>query len=122
MAWKNYRELIAWQKAMDAAEEIYKVVKKLPKMELFAMSDQMRRAAVSVPSNIAEGQARSSKKEFAWFLSVAQGSRAELETQLMLAVKIGYLPATDIEKALGLLEEISKLLTVLMHSQRPSLK
>jgi len=122
MAWKNYRELIAWQKAMEAAEEVYKVVKKLPKEELYAMADQMRRAAVSIPSNIAEGQGRGSKKEFAWFLSVAQGSRAELETQLMLAVKIGYLPATDIEKALGLLEEISKLLTVLMHSQRPSLK
>ena len=118
MAWKNFRELFAWQKAMDAAEEIYKLVKKLPKEELYAMSDQLRRAAVSVPSNIAEGQGRSSKKEFAWFLSVAQGSKAELETQLLLAVKVGYLSNADIEKAMSLLEEESKLITTLMYSQR----
>jgi len=84
MGWKNYRDLIVWQKAMDVATEIYKICKKLPKEELFALSDQMRRAAVSIPSNIAEEQARISKNEFIRLLSIAQGSRAELETQLLL--------------------------------------
>ena len=118
MAWSDYRELIAWQKAMEAAAEVYKVVKKLPKEEIFALSDQMRRAAVSIPSNIAEGQSRSSKKEFAWFLSIAQGSKSELETQLLLSAKIGYLLDSDIKSAIGLLEETGKLLTSLIQSQR----
>jgi len=120
MAWKNYRDLIVWQKAMDVATEIFKISKKLPQEELFALSDQIRRAAVSIPSNIAEGQARISKKEFIRFLSIAQGSRSELETQLLLAVKVGYLSDSDIDKVMGLLEETGKLLTSLIHSQRPS--
>ena len=121
MAWKNYQELIVWQKATDLAVEIYKVAKKLPKEELYVLSDQMRRAAVSIPSNIAEGQSRSSKKEFIYFLSIALGSKAELETQLLLAVRIGYLVDPDIDKAMGLLAETGKLLSSLIHSQRRSL-
>ena len=121
MAWKNYQELIAWQKAMEAATEVYKVVKKLPKEEIFALSEQMRRAAVSIPSNIAEGHSRSSKKEFVWFLSIALGSKSELETQLLLSVKVGYLSDSDIESAIGLLAETGKLLTSLIKSQRSPL-
>ena len=120
MAWKNYQELIVWQKAMDVAAEIYHIVKKLPKEECFSLSDQMRRAAVSIPSNIAEGQARSSKKEFIHFLSIALGSKSELETQLLLSVKVGYLLDSEIEKAIGLLAETGKLLTALIRSQRIS--
>ena len=120
MAWKSYTELIVWQKAMEAAEEVYLLVKKLPKEELFALSDQMRRAAISIPSNIAEGQSRGSKKEFVRFLSIALGSKSELETQLLLSVKIGYLSNSDIERAIGLLAETGKLLTSLIHSLRPS--
>jgi len=121
MAWKNYRELIVWQKAMEAATEVYQIVKKLPKEELFVLSNQMRRAAISIPSNIAEGQARGSKKEFVRFLSIAQGSRSELETQLLLGVKIGYFSESDIDKVIGLLSETSKLLISLIHSQSASL-
>jgi len=118
MAWKNYQELIVWQRAMELAAEVYQVVKKLPKEELFSLSDQMRRSAVSIPSNIAEGQARSTKKEFVRFLAIALGSKSELETQLLLSVKVGYLHDSDIEKAIGLLTETGKLLSALLHSQR----
>ena len=120
MTYKNYQELIVWQKAMEAAVEVYQVAKKLPKEELFILSAQMRRAAVSVPSNIAEGQSRNSKKDFVRFLHIAQGSKSELETQLLLAVKIGYLSNSDIEKAVGLLSETGKLLTSLILSQHPN--
>ena len=121
MAWKNYQELIVWQKAMEAAAEIYKVAKKLPKEELYVLSAQMRRAAVSIPSNIAEGQARNSNKEFVRFLSVAQGSKSELETQLLLSLKVGYLSDSDIDKAMELLAETGKLITSMIISQ-PSIR
>ena len=80
----GYKDLIVWQKSMDLVDEIYRLVKFLPKEETYALSDQMRRAAVSVPSNIAEGYERKSPKEFANFLSIARASRAELETQICI--------------------------------------
>jgi len=83
----NYQDLIVWQKAMELAEIVYVLARKLPKEELFALSDQMRRAAISIPSNIAEGHARNSTKEFIQFLSIAKGSTAEIETQLLLCVR-----------------------------------
>ena len=83
---KSYKDMIVWQKAMELAIEIYKLVKLLPKEETYALSDQMRRAAVSIPSNIAEGQSRSGTKEFVQFLSIAKGSNAELFTQLLMAL------------------------------------
>ena len=78
---QSFQDLIIWQKAMDLVIEVYNLVKELPKEEQYALSDQMRRAAVSIPSNIAEGQSRNSTKEFIQFLSVAKGSNAELQTQ-----------------------------------------
>ena len=114
MGVQSYRDLIVWQKAMEMTAEVYKIVKKLPKEETYSLSDQMRRAAVSIPSNIAEGQARNSRKEFINFLSIAKGSKAELETQLHLCVKIGYLANMDINPTLELLAEISKMLSALI--------
>ena len=114
MGVKSYQELIVWQKAMEAAQLIYALVKKLPKEELFCLSDQMRRASVSIPSNIAEGQARNSTKEFVQFLAIAKGSKAELETQLLLCVKVGYLADTDILEAMLLLQEVGKMLGALI--------
>ena len=114
MAVKTYTELLVWQKAMELTAEVYRIVKKLPKEELFALSAQMRRAAVSIPSNIAEGQARISTKEFLNFLSIAKGSKAELETQLMLCVKVGYLVNSDIAAAMQLGQEVGKMITALM--------
>src|SRR5574344_2191810 len=116
MAVQNYQELIVWQKAMEMTKQIYLVVKKLPKEELYALSDQMRRAAISIPSNIAEGQARNSTKEFLQFLAIATGSKAELETQLLLCVKVGYLADTDISEAMQMLQEVSKMLNALSKS------
>ena len=107
----NYRELLVWQKAMKLGVIIYKLVDKLPKKELYSLSDQMRRAAVSIPSNIAEGHSRYTKKDFAHFLVIARGSKSELETQLLLCVEVGYLKEADILEAMNLLTELSKMLT-----------
>ncbi|MBP3366052.1 MAG: four helix bundle protein [Treponema sp.] len=110
MAVQSYKELLIWQKGMQIAKEIYSLVKKLPKEEIYALSDQMRRAAVSIPSNIAEGQSRNSTKEFIHFLSITNGSKAELETQLILCKEIGYLTEEEIQPVMNLLQEESKML------------
>ena len=114
MTVKNYRELIVWQKSMTAVKLLYSLVKKLPKEEMFALSDQMRRCAVSIPSNIAEGQQRSGGSEFARFITYAQGSRAELETQLLICVSIGYLSDDDISELMQVLDEINRMLSSLV--------
>ena len=114
MALKSYKELKVWQKAMDLTVEIYRLVKLLPKSEIYVLSDQMRRAAISIPSNIAEGQGRSSVKEYAKFLSFARGSQTELETQLQICLRLDYFSEKDAEIALNLCEEISKMLVVMM--------
>jgi len=113
---KDFKDLIVWQKAMDLVEEVYRLVKKLPKEELFALSDQMRRSAISIPSNIAEGQGRNSTKEFIQFLAIAKGSKSELETQLLLCVKINYLNNSEIETAINLIQEVGKMLNSLQKS------
>lgn len=115
---RDYKDLIVWQKSMDLGVEVYRMVKKLPKEERFAMSDQLRRAAISIPSNIAEGQSRNSIKEFIYFLSIAKGSKAELETQLLLCEKTNYLKNSDIEEALNMMTEIGKMLNSLQKSLR----
>lgn len=87
---KSYKNLVVWQKAMDLVVEVYTLVKKLPKEEKYALSDQMRRSVVSIPSNIAEGYTRNSTTEYLRFLSIANGSRTELETQLIIYVSNIY--------------------------------
>ncbi|HCS87754.1 MAG TPA: four helix bundle protein [Bacteroidales bacterium] len=109
----SYSQLLVWQKAMDVTAVVYRLVRQLPKEELYALSDQMRRCAVSIPSNIAEGHTRHSVSEYTHFISIAQGSRAELETQLLLCVRVGYLSSADIEQAMSMLEEIGKMLSAI---------
>ena len=92
------------------------MVKGLPKEEMYELSSQMRRAAVSIPSNIAEGQARWSKKEFLNFLSTARGSCAELQTQMLLCVRVGFVTKQDIQLALDISYEVSKMLSSLIVS------
>jgi four helix bundle protein len=99
---------------MEVAAMVYQITKKLLKEEIYSLTNQMRRAAVSIPSNIAEGQARRSIKEFMQFLRIAQGSKAELETQLLLCQKIKYLSDSDITEMMRLLQEIGKMLTSLI--------
>jgi four helix bundle protein len=116
MANSSYKDLIVWQKSMDLTTEVYKLVKLLPREELYGLSDQMRRAAVSIPSNIAEGQDRRSGKDFKSFLSIARGSKAELETQIEVCVRVGYLKEAEVEKALSLLAEIGRMTTALINN------
>jgi four helix bundle protein len=113
MTIKSYKDLDVWQKSMDMAREIYTLVRLLPSEELYGLSNQMRRAAVSVPSNIAEGNARNSTKEYSYFLSVARGSVAELETQLQLCSMLGYILDEKVKPCLDLLGEIGKMTTAL---------
>ena len=103
---RNYRDLIVWQNAIKLAKAIYKLTEKFPKQETYALADQIRRAAVSVPSNIAEGQARKLPGDFRRFLHIALGSLAEMDTQLVLAQEFGYLSKDDIE---GIDEQIQDL-------------
>ena len=113
---KSFRDLHVWQKAMALAKSVYCVVKYLPREETYGLSDQMRRAAVSIPSNIAEGQARQTKKELQ-FLWIARGSSAELETQLQLAIDLGYLdgvPEEQMKTLFQLSDEVSRMLYTLI--------
>ena len=114
MKLQNYKEFIVWQKAMDLTVEVYQLVKLLPREETYALSDQMRRAVVSIPSNIAEGQGRNSTREFINFLSIARGSQAELDTQLQICLRLNYMTETQLEVALGLSEELRKMLNSLI--------
>lgn len=115
----NYKELKVWQKAMDLTVEVYKLVKLLPKEETYALSDQMRRAVVSIPSNIAEGQGRNSDKEFIQFLSIARGSLWELETQIEICLRIGYIDQSPETNIYNLIAEISKMINALSNSLKP---
>jgi four helix bundle protein len=114
MSGSNYRDLQVWQKAMDLAEEVYVHIKKLPREEKYELSSQIRRAAVSIPSNIAEGQVRFSTKEFLNFLSIARGSNAELQTQLLLCGRFGYLDEVSVDKLLSSSYEIDKMICSLV--------
>ena len=105
---QGYQSLAVWQKAMELAREIYMLTDKLPQKEQFSLADQMRRAAISVPSNIAEGFRRPSKKDYAHFVSMAHGSLSELETQVLLARDL-YL-RLSCAKALALSDEIGRML------------
>ena len=108
MCVQNYRELIVWQKAMDLVTEVYCLTRLFPREELYGLTNQIRRAVVSIPSNIAEGQARKSTAEFRNFLSIAQGSRAEVDTQILIAIRLQYLTETQAQTALALLMELKK--------------
>lgn len=111
----NYQELIVWQKSMDLADEIYKIAKMLPKEEIHGLSDQLRRASISVPSNIAEGHGRGSDKEFVKFLTISRGSIQEVETQILLCVRINLIPESVAENVISLISEIRKMLNSLIN-------
>ncbi|MED9968386.1 MAG: four helix bundle protein [Ruminococcus sp.] len=111
---KNYTDLLVWQKSMDLVEEVYRSIRCLPKDEIYALSSQIRRAVVSIPSNIAEGQQRRSTKDFVYFLSVARGSNAELQTQLYICRRLGYLQKSQIEPSIQLSNEIGRMLNSLI--------
>jgi four helix bundle protein len=110
---QDYQDLLVWQKSMDLVAEVHKIVGLLPLNEQYALSSQIRRAAVSVPANIAEGFGRWHKKEFVRFLLVANGSAKELETHLLISVRLGFLKREAIEKAVQMGKEASKMIFAL---------
>lgn len=114
----NYRGLIVWQKAMSLAKDIYTMTGNFPKSQQFVLANQMQRAAISIPSNIAEGYNRQYTSEYRQFLSIAYGSAAELETQILLAMELGYVIRQDIDCPLAKLEEISKMLHTMVKNRK----
>jgi four helix bundle protein len=113
---KNYRELIVWQKAMDLVVEVYTVSKSFPREEVYGLTSQLRRAAVSVPSNIAEGQGRRTTADFLRHLSISYGSLREVETQMLIAARLRYLTDRRCQDVLNMAAEVGRLLNGLMSS------
>jgi four helix bundle protein len=113
---RHYKELLVWQKGMALTKLVYDLTGRFPADERFGLTSQLRRAAVSVPSNIAEGQARHGTGEFLQFLSHAQGSLAEIETQLLLAVELGFCKQASVEASLGEIGQMQRMMAALKRS------
>lgn len=107
---QTHKDLIVWQKSVDLVLDIYKITETFPKEERYGLTSQLRRATVSIPSNIAEGKYRGSRKDFAHFLRIALGSSAEIETQILVANKLGWLKEKDFVRISTLLSEVGKML------------
>jgi len=107
---EDYRDLIVWKRSMELVRAVYALTKQLPKEEIFALSNQLRRAVVSVPSNIAEGYGRNSKQDYLRFLNIARGSKNEVETQLQICQMLGYLKQEDLADTLAVCTEVGKML------------
>ncbi len=115
----TYRDLRVWQNAMELTIRVHKASSTFPRIEQFGLTSQIRRAAVSIPSNIAEGKGRHSDREFSQFLLHARGSLLEVETQLMLASELGYLSKKDAQALLSECAKVGKALAGLLNSMRP---
>ena len=122
MTVQDYRQLEVWQFAMELAEKCYLATKGFPKEELFGLVSQIRRAAASIPANIAEGQGRAHTKEFLNHLSIARGSLMELETHLTLSQRVELLQLVELEKLLALTDRISRMLSGLRKALEQRLK
>jgi len=115
---QHFKDLIAWQKAMDLVNAVYDATETFPKKEVYSLTDQIRRAAVSIPSNVAEGQAHYSNREFLHYLRHSRGSLAELETQIMIAQRRNYLPQAQAAELLKRADEVGRILSGLIDSFR----
>ena len=111
---KPHKNLEAWKQSVGLVVEIYKITKEFPNQEMYGITNQVRRAAISVPSNIAEGAARQTKKEFANFLHVAQGSLSELDTQIEIASRLGYIDIQSRKVLEDRMQPIDKMITGLI--------
>ena len=111
---EDYKDLFVWKRGMELVQTVYRVARQLPKDEIFALSSQIRRASISIPSNIAEGYGRSSPADYKRFLSIARGSAYEVETQLLLCVSLNYVSQAEVETAIKLVNEIIRMLNVLI--------
>jgi len=113
---RSYKDLVAWQKAIELVTVVYRETKNFPREEQFGLTSQIRRAAVSIPSNIAEGQARLTRGEFRHFLGQARGSLMELQTQIQIAQNLGYILKTDAQSLFEAAGEVGRLLNGLLNS------
>ena len=113
---KNYSELIVWQKAMDLATAVYEVTKAFPREEQYGLASQLKRAVVSISCNIAEGQGRRTTKDFVHYLYTANGSLRETETQIVLAFRLGFMPAERHKELMDRCAEVGRILYGLIHS------
>jgi len=111
---RSYRDLLVWQKGMDLAAEVYRLSRLWPKEELYGLTSQVRRAAASIPANIAEGYGRQSAASYAQFLKIARGSLRELETHLLLADRVGLAPRGNGGEALVRADELGRMLASLI--------
>ena len=118
---RGYRDLLVWQKSMQLAVEVYKLTSKFPREEVYGLTSQVRRSAISVPSNIAEGHGRLSKKEFRQFLGIAKGSIYELQTQLELAEKLNMASQGSIQPSIEISQEVGKMIFSLLGSMECSI-
>src|SRR5687767_1525126 len=115
----SFRDLQVWQRAMDLVEDIYKVTKLFPRDERFGLTAQIRRAAVSIPSNIGEGKRRKRRKPLLNHLDIALGSQGEVEVQVEIAKRVGYLTASDYRRLAARVEEVGRMLNGLIASLEP---
>jgi len=113
---RSFRDLIVWDKSVELVKEVYQVTKSFPKEEIFGLTSQVRRAAVSIPSNIAEGHARLSRKEFQYFLGNARGSLAELQTQIIIGKELGFLSDKEMDDIMNKATDVARLLNGLLSS------
>ena len=115
---RNFRDLQVWQLSKRLVTDIYRHTARFPATEKYGLAQQLQRAAVSIPSNIAEGHARGSRKEYTQFLVIARGSMAEMETQLELAIDLGYLSRDELAETFMLVERLNKMIRALIQSLR----
>ncbi len=106
----SYKELIVWQKAIDLVVAVYELTKKFPKEEIYGLTSQMKRSVISIPSNIAEGSKRGTKKDYRHFLLNSYGSGAELETQIIISQRLGFATDSDLIIVSSLLDEVMRML------------
>lgn len=121
MSGQGYRELGVWQKSMRLVTDIYRATESFPKSEMFGLTSQLKRAVISIPSNIAEGQGRDSTKEFLYHLSVAYGSLMEAETQIQIAMNLSFIDKKDADVLFEQCGEVGRMLNGLTRSLRKSL-
>ncbi|TDX84804.1 four helix bundle protein [Epilithonimonas xixisoli] len=116
----HFKELIVWQKSINLVTEIYRITEKFPSNEIYGLTSQLRRASVSVPSNIAEGNTRRSKADYIQFLRIARGSCSEIETQIIISKNLGFIDNTIFETLSFNIIEISKMINGLINSLKDS--
>ena len=117
---RSHRELTVWRKGLDLACQVYELTRKMPKEEMYRLSGQIIRCSASIPANIAEGNARGTRRDYAYFVSIARGSAAELETFLLIIKRLGLAPDDDVDDLMVRAEEVGRMLNALRAKLTPN--